>query len=104
MAVLTTYPVLNVSETYLRQSLYDSLPAAAREAIDFESFRQYVEPEDYRFFAAALADLINDYVNQNNLFAEFIGAAAVETISRSEKLSRLYVPPPVDLPTEMEEK
>ncbi len=92
MAVMTTYPILNVSETYLRQSLYDNLPAEVRERINFEEFREYVKHEDYRYFASAVSDLLNDYVHENNIFAEFLGQAALETISRSESLSTLYVP------------
>ncbi len=92
MAALTTYPILNVSETYLRQALYDNLSESVRNSIDFESFRPFVSHDDYRFFASAMSDLINDYVNENNIFAEFMGQAALETISQSESLSKLYVP------------
>lgn len=92
MAVMTTYPILNVSETYLRQALYDHLPAEVRDRITFEEFRAYVKHEDYRYYASAISDLLNDYVHDNNIFAEFLGQAALETISRSESLSTLYVP------------
>jgi hypothetical protein len=92
MAAMTTYPVLNVSETYIRQALYDNLPAEARQNIDFEAFRPFVNHDDYRFFASVLSDLLNDYVHENNIIVEFLGQAALDTISQSNSLSKLYVP------------
>lgn len=92
MAAMTTHPILNVSETYIRQALYDNLSESVRNSIDFESFRPFVSHDDYRFFASALSDLVNDYMHENNIFAEFIGQAALDTISQSESLSKLYVP------------
>jgi hypothetical protein len=92
MSAMTTYPILNVSETFIRQALYDNLSESVRAGIDFESFRPFVSHEDYRFFASAMSDLINDYVNENNIFTEFLGQAALETISQSESLAKLYVP------------
>lgn len=92
MAAMTTYPILNVSETYIRQALYDNLPEAVRKGIDFEAFRPFISHDDYRFFASAMSDLINDYVHENNIFGEFIGQAALDTISQSESLAKLYVP------------
>ncbi|MDW8220080.1 MAG: hypothetical protein RML40_06070 [Bacteroidota bacterium] len=89
---MKTYPILHVSETYLRQALYDHLSAEVRNRITFEEFREYVDHEDYRYFASALSDLLNDYVHEHNIFNEFVSQAAVETISRSEKLSAIYVP------------
>jgi hypothetical protein len=92
MSALTTYPILNLSETYIRQAVYDNLPAQVRENIDFEAFRDHIKHEDYRFFASSLADLINDYIHESDVFTEFLGQAAVETISKNEHLSTLYVP------------
>lgn len=92
MATLTTYPILNLSETYIRQTIYDHLSAEVRSKIDFEKFRNFVEHEDYRFFASALSDLVNDYMHESEIFTEFLGQAALETISKSQNLSELYVP------------
>jgi hypothetical protein len=92
MAVMTTHPILNLSETYIRQTIYDNLSAEVRSKIDFEKFRDFVKHEDYHFFATALSDLVNDYLHENEMFAEFLGQAALETISKSENLSELYVP------------
>jgi hypothetical protein len=92
MAVLTTYPILNLSETYIRQTVYDNLPAKVRDTIDFEAFREHMNHDDYRYFASALSDLINDYIHESEIFTEFLGQAAIDTISESEHLSVLYVP------------
>lgn len=92
MAAMTTYPILNLSETYIRQTLYDNLSAEVRAKIDIEKFRDVVKHEDYRYFASALSDLINDYMHESEIFTEFLGQAALETISKSENLSEMYVP------------
>jgi hypothetical protein len=92
MAVLTTYPILNLSETYIRQAVYDNLSEDVRTKIDFEQFREFMKHEDYRYFASALSDLVNDYMHESDIFTEFLGQAALETISKSENLAELYVP------------
>lgn len=92
MAAMTTYPVLNLSETYIRQAIYDNLSEDVRNKIDFEKFRDYVKHEDYRYFASALSDLVNDYMHESDIFTEFLGQAALEVISKSEGLAELYVP------------
>lgn len=92
MAALTTYPILNLSETYIRQALYDNLSEDVRKTIDFEAFQPYVSHDDYRFFASVLSDLLNDYVHENNIFTEFVGQAVLDTISQSDSLAKLYVP------------
>jgi hypothetical protein len=91
MAAMHTYPVLNISETYIRQSIYDSLPESVRAEISFEDFRGKLNAEDYRHFASALSDLINDYVVEHDLFAEFVAQAVQETMENNETLSRLYM-------------
>lgn len=91
MAVMHTYPILNISETYIRQCIYDSLPAEAREKMTFEEFRDMMSHDDYRYFAASLSDLINDYVVEKDLFAQFIEQAVDDTVAKSEKLSELFV-------------
>jgi hypothetical protein len=91
MAVMHTYPVLNISETYIRQSIYDSLPESVRGEMSFEDFRTKLKPEDYRHFASALSDLINDYVVEHDLFTEFVAQAVQETMENNETLSRLYL-------------
>lgn len=92
MATMTTYPVLNLSETYIRQSIYDNLSEDVRNQIDFEKFRDYVKHEDYRYFASSLSDLVNDYLHESDVFTEFLGQAALEAISKSDNLAKLYVP------------
>ncbi len=92
MAALTTYPILNLSETYIRQTIYDNLSEDVRAKIDIEKFRDFVKHDDYRFFASALSDLINDYLHESEMFTEFLGQAALDTISKSENLAELYVP------------
>ena len=92
MSVLTTYPILNLSETYIRQAVYDNLSEDVRNKIDFEKFRECMSHEDYRYFASALSDLINDYMHESDIFTEFLGQAALEAISKSDNLAKLYVP------------
>jgi hypothetical protein len=92
MATLTTYPILNLSETYIRQAVYDNLSEDVRNKIDFEKFREFMNHDDYRFFASALSDLINDYMHESEIFAEFLGQAALDTISKSDNLAQLYLP------------
>lgn len=91
MAVMHTYPILNISETYIRQCIYDSLPPETREKITFEEFREIMTHDDYRYFAASLSDLINDYVVEKDLFAQFVEQAVDDTIAKSKKLSELFV-------------
>ncbi|TAE21030.1 MAG: hypothetical protein EAZ92_17330 [Candidatus Kapaibacterium sp.] len=92
MPAMTVHPILNLSETYIRQTIYDNLSADVREKIDIEKFRDFVKHDDYHFFATALSDLINDYLHESDIFTEFLGQAALETISKSENLSELYIP------------
>jgi hypothetical protein len=91
MAVMHTYPVMSIAETYIRQSIYDTLPDNVRAKMSFDDFRQVLTSEDYRYFSAALSDLVNDYVVENDLFSEFVGTAVQDTISQSETLSKLFM-------------
>jgi hypothetical protein len=91
MPAMHTYPVLTIAETYIRQSIYDALPENVRATMSFEDFRTVMTSEDYRYFSAALSDLINDYVVENDLFSEFVGNAVQDTISRSETLAKLFM-------------
>ncbi len=100
MSAMHTYPVLNISETYIRQCVYDTLPEEVRSAMNFEEFRAQMNPEDYRYFAASLSDLINDYVVENDLFAQFLSQAVDDTVSKSEVLSKLYLNKNIDRTTE----
>ncbi len=91
MSAMHTYPVLNISETFIRQTVYDALPESVRATMTFEEFRSQMTPDDYRYFASVLSDLINDYVVEHELFADFTEQAVHETVAQSEKLSKLYM-------------
>lgn len=82
---------MTISETYIRQHVYDSLPEEVRTKISFEDFRGVMSAEDYRYFASVMSDLINDYVTENDLFSDFMAQAVTDTVAKNEKLTKLYM-------------
>jgi hypothetical protein len=91
MAAMHSYPIMTISETYIRQHVYDSLPDEVRAKLSFEDFRAVMSPEDYRYFASVMSDLINDYVTENDLFSDFMAQAVTDTVAKNEKLTKLYM-------------
>jgi hypothetical protein len=91
MAAMHTYPIINVSETFIRQAIYDSLPETVRATLSFDDFRQHLQPEDYRYFASVLSDLVNDYLNEHELFGEFVAQAVDDLVAKRDNLSKLYL-------------
>jgi hypothetical protein len=91
MAAMHSYPIMTISETYIRQHVYDSLPDEVRTKISFDDFRAVMLPEDYRYFASVMSDLINDYVTENDLFSDFMAQAVTDTVAKNENLTKLYM-------------
>lgn len=91
MPAMKSYPALTLSETYIRQYVYDNLPPKIKEKMTFEEFRAQMNPKDYRYFAGSFGDHVNNAIVDTGVFDECLSRAMASMLGKNNALSDLYL-------------